>query len=393
MEKIVNLEVFLSLANNHVRGSIMRRLISLMLSIMFILTGCNDYTKMPALSLDDQEFDGYQFEQSLYYDYDARIKFRVSPMVEATYLAVEMLYDKTGFTNYPDNTVFVEDSIEVFKDYKDHSFIKMLSPMIKKGYSYDAIPSSLYYFDEYFRLRNDIELDISILKRAGGKENLEDLLVHLKTFRMDSDFDSYFRENKELYLNMLKMGQDMVTTYKVDDIIEEFYGKPIENATVTVTPFAQNAYGCSLIRKDGVLEMHPTLSVYENKEAFLSTLVHEFSHTYVNPLTTKHLELVDNTKVLYEPIKKIMSNQAYSNWETTINEHIVRANTAVMIRSILGQTAYENELNRNRERGFKYIDDVVESILYYKENRDVYSTLEDYYPEIMKVFESLAGIN
>jgi hypothetical protein len=88
-----------------------------------------------------------------------------------------------------------------------------------------------------------------------------------------------------------------------------------------------------------------------------------------------------------------MSNQAYSNWETTINEHIVRANTAVMIRSILGQTAYENELNRNRERGFKYIDDVVESILYYKENRDVYSTLEDYYPEIMKVFESLAGIN
>lgn len=371
----------------------MKKLLSLIITIMLILTGCNNLTETPSLSLDDKRFDDYQFEQSLYYDSDATIKFRVSPMVQATYIAVEMVYDETGFTNYKYSRDYMEEPVEVFNDYKAHSFIKLLSLMIKNGYSYDAIPTSLYYFDENFRLREDIEFDDDKLRRAGGKENLVDFINQLKAFRMESDFDSYFRENKEMYLDIMKQGQDMVEAYKVAETIEGFYGKPLQNATITVTPFTTNAYGPSIVRKDGSLEMIPTLHVHDNKEDFLSLLVHEFSHAYVNPLTSEHLDIVNETKDLYEPIEESMIKHAYPDWEVTVNEHIVRANTAIMMKNILGERAYKNELIRNRDRGFKYIDDVVESISYYTENRDVYPTFEDYYPEIMKVFEDLSDTN
>ena len=361
--------------------------------MMLLLIGCNNLNNTPVINSEEKKFDGYDFEQSLYYDSDTTIKFRVSPMVQVTYIAVEMLYDETGFTNYSYSRDYIEETVEDFNDYKDHSFIKLLSSMIKNGYSYDAIPKSLYYFDESFTLRNDIELDDEILRRSGGKKNLEELIVHLRAFRRDSDFDSYFRENKEMYLDIMKQGQEMVATYEVVETIEDFYGKPLQNATITITPFTTNAYGTSITREDGSLEMTPTLHVHEDKESFLALLVHEFSHAYVNPLTSEYLDIVDKTKDLFAPIEESMIEHAYPDWEITVNEHIVRANTAIMIKDILGERAYKNELIHQRDRGFIYIDDVVESIIYYTENRDVYPTFKDYYPEIMKVFENLSDEN
>ncbi len=367
----------------------MKRLVVFMVVIILLVTGCTSPSSIPDIKLDDSRFDGYEPEKSLYYNLDSGIRFRVSPMVEATYLAVEMAKNSNDFTNYQSNTPYIEAGKERFKDFEDHEFIRMLSSMMIRGYTYDAIPSSIYHFNENFTLRDDIEINEFTMKRSSGQDNLEKLMVYLKAFRMDSDFDSYFRENKEQYIKMMDKGHYMVNSYNVEETIEDFYGKPIQNSTITVTPHAKNAYGVSIDLKTGSLEVLPTLGVYDDYEIFINVLVHEISHTYVNPLTAQQGEILDETEVLYEPIKKEMSNQAYTTWETTVNEHIVRANTAIMIKDILGETAYKNSLSKDRERGFKYIDEVVESASYYIENRDEYPTFEDYHLEIMKMFLNL----
>ncbi|MGM0396102.1 MAG: DUF4932 domain-containing protein [Bacillota bacterium] len=364
----------------------MKRFIVLIITLLFLISGCISPSSIPDLSLDDPRFDGYEFEKSIYYNLDSGIRFRVSPMVEATYLAIEMADNGNDFTNYPDNTPYIEAGKERFKDFQDHEFVKMLSSMMIRGYTYDAIPSSIYHFNENFKLRNDIELNEITMKRSSGQENLKKLMVYLKAFRMDSDFDSYFMENKEQYIKMMDKGHHIVNSYNVEEVVEDFYGKPIQNSIITVTPHAKNAYGVSIDLKTGSLEVLPTLGVYDDHEIFINVLVHEISHTYVNPLTAQQGEVLEETEVLYGPIKKEMSNQAYTTWETIVNEHIVRANTAIMLRDILGEVAYENALAKDRERGFKYIDEIVESITYYTENRDNYPTFEDYHPEIMKVF-------
>lgn len=367
----------------------MRKFIVLMMAMLFLLSGCSSPSSVPDLSLDDPRFEEYEPEKSIYYNPESGIRFRVSPMIEATYLAVEMTNRANDFTNYKKDTPYIEVGKERFEEFGDHEFVKLLSSMMTRGYSYDAIPSSIYHFNEDFRLRDDIEINEFTMKRSGGLDNMEKLMAYLKAFRMDSDFDSYFMENKEEYIRMMDMGHHMLTSYKVEEVVEDFYGKPIQNSIITVTPHAKNAYGVSIDLKTGSLEVLPTLGVYDDEEIFINVLVHEISHTYVNPLTAQEGEILDETESLYEPLEKIMSNQAYTNWETTVNEHIVRANTAIMLRDILGETAYKNALARDRERGFEYIDQVVESVSHYTENRDEYPTFQDYHPELMKVFLEL----
>lgn len=303
----------------------------IMVFVLLFLTGCAAFTSTSNVSLDDEIFNDYVFEKSLYYNPEDNIKFRVSPMVEATYLLVDMLKSRTRFTNYPSNTNFIERAVEDFSDFNKHDIMKILLSTIRRGFYYDAIPSAIYHFDEDFRFRDDIEVDELVMRRAGGKRRLEALMVQLKSFRMDSDFDAFFRSNEDLYMEMMGRAHDITSRYEVGEIMETFYGKPIENATVTITPFAQFAYGCYIKLKDGTLEMHPTLGVPDNEEIFLNTLIHEFSHSFVNPLTSEHMDIVEATKSLHKPIRKQMSRQAYTNWETVINEHIVRANTALMI--------------------------------------------------------------
>jgi len=367
----------------------MKRFLVLIMAILFLLSGCTSPSSFPDLSLDDPRFEGYEPEKSIYYNPESGIKLRVSPMIEATYLAVEMTGRSNDFTNYQGNTPYVEAGKERFKEFGDHEFVRMLSSMMTRGYTYDAIPSSIYHFNEDFRLRDDIEINDFTMKRSGGLENMEKLMAYLKAFRMDSDFDSYFMENKEEYIRMMNRGHYMLTSHNVEEVVEGFYGKPIQNSIITVTPHAKNAYGVSIDLKTGSLEVLPTLGVYDDEEIFINVLVHEISHTYVNPLTAQQGDILDETKDLYEPIEQVMSNQAYSNWEITVNEHIVRANTAIMLRDILGETEYKNALARDRERGFEYIDQVVESVYNYTENRDKYPAFQDYHPELMKVFLEL----
>ncbi|WP_422485683.1 DUF4932 domain-containing protein [Gudongella sp. DL1XJH-153] len=367
----------------------MRRIVVLLIALISIISGCASPNSIPDLTLDDPRFDGYDPVKSIYYNLDSGIRFRVSPMIEATYLAVEMANSGNDFTNYQDNTPYIEAGKERFKDFQDHEFVKMLSSMMIRGYTYDAIPSSIYHFNENFKLRNDIEINEFTMKRSSGQENLEKLMIYQKAFRMDSDFDSYFRDNKEQYIKMMDKGHYIVNSYNVEEVVEDFYGKPIQNSIITVTPHAKNAYGVSIDLKTGSLEVLPTLGVYDDEEIFINVLVHEISHTYVNPLTAQQGEILEETEDLYGPLKNVMSNQAYTTWETTVNEHIVRANTAIMLKNILGETAYKNALAKDRERGFKYIYEIVEAVCHYTENRDEFPTFEDYHPEIMKVFLNL----
>jgi hypothetical protein len=88
------------------------------------------------LNLDDPRFDGYVPEKSLYYNPESGIRLRVSPMIEATYLAVEMTGRSNDFTNYNNDTPYIETGKERFKEFEDHEFIGLLSSMmIKKASS------------------------------------------------------------------------------------------------------------------------------------------------------------------------------------------------------------------------------------------------------------------
>ncbi len=121
-------------------------------------------------------------------------------------------------------------------------------------------------------------------------------------------------------------------------------------------------------------------------------LWHEFAHSFVDPITAEHLESVEKYSTLYVPIADEMMNAGgYMNWQTCVNEHIIRAITCRLFHAEIGPAAGEKALEAEREKGFKYIDSIYSSLLIYEANRSTYSSFESYYPQIVASFGEIAG--
>lgn len=116
---------------------------------------------------------------------------------------------------------------------------------------------------------------------------------------------------------------------------------------------------------------------------------HEFGHSFVNPLTTKYQKEALQYEALYQPIEAQMKNLAYSNWETSLNEHIVRAVVARLTALRLGEMSGEYILESESKQGFIYIDAIYEKLLKYEKNRKVYPTFDAFYLELLTVFEDI----
>ena len=79
-----------------------------------------------------------------------------------------------------------------------------------------------------------------------------------------------------------------------------------------------------------------------------------------------------------------MERQAYGDWQTVVNESIVRAAVVLyMLDQGFDQKQVLNELVDQVCRSFNWMPELVASLRYYAANRDKYPTLNDYYPEIV----------
>jgi len=82
-----------------------------------------------------------------------------------------------------------------------------------------------------------------------------------------------------------------------------------------------------------------------------------------------------------------MNSQAYSDWETTVKEHIVRAVACRLAAKKYGEessnlTEYRNEVGRR----FIYVIPLIAKLKEYERNRERYKTFDDFFPELLSVF-------
>ena len=140
----------------------------------------------------------------------------------------------------------------------------------------------------------------------------------------------------------------------------------------------------------GPMSMENGLPAFGSEESFRHIAWHEFSHSFVNPTTEIFSRDIDQYKALFEPISTRMKGQAYGDWQTCVNEHIVRAVTTRFAYREISPEAGEQALHGEKEHGFAYVEALCESLAGYEKQRDTYPTLVDYYPELIKVFRELS---
>jgi hypothetical protein len=123
----------------------------------------------------------------------------------------------------------------------------------------------------------------------------------------------------------------------------------------------------------------------------LGTVVHEFCHSYTNPIVDRHQEQLESagTKI-FAHVESAMRRQAYGHWKTVIYESMVRACVVRYIQAHDGPEAARREIAAQKARSFVWIGELAELLGEYETRRDEFADLDAYFPHIVDFFNDYA---
>lgn len=298
---------------------------------------------------------------------------------------------------------YKEEMNEYFNTYKNHKVVKTFNKLRIRGFSYDAPPNVMLYLSNNLTVDENTKIPDDLIARASGEKKLSSFINELKDFSYESDFNKLYEQNIPFYQAMIDNVYDKTKDMELIDSLDSYYGMEVNSYNLILSPLLHaGGYGpkveadnglydvYGIIGPDGIINNDESVIPDYSSEAILYIVWHEFSHSFVNPTTEKFIDEISMYGDLYSKIEKQMESQAYTNWQTCVNEHIVRAITARLIYLNQGQSAYDSTIAKERANGFYYVPALCDSFAKYEENRGKYPTFESYYPELINVFKELS---
>ena len=126
-------------------------------------------------------------------------------------------------------------------------------------------------------------------------------------------------------------------------------------------------------------------------KSMLPTVIHEFCHSYANPLVDTNLDgLRGPGERLYESVRSQMGRQAYGNWQTMMRESLVRASVVRYLARIEGVAAAKRQSDEDAAKAFAWVPALADLLGAYEASRETYPTLEGFMPEVERFIEEYA---
>jgi hypothetical protein len=326
---------------------------------------------------------------------ESQITIIVDPRMEL--LSVIQHFTSWSANGHIDSNVqYKKDIDNYFKGFENNAAVTKSEQLLIKGFGYDAPPEFMLYHSDPPEFKQIIPYSNYLISRALSESNLKDYADAIRDFAVKSNFMDFYNSHLNFYSEIESEAKKAVGDVDYIMALEYYYGEKKNSYTIILAPLFACNYGPqvkSATGKNIYCILGPTdiinnqLSYDKNWTTY--NLLHEFSHSFVNPVTAKYYSEIDKSKSLFEPIKTAMVQQAYITWETCVNEHLVRTNVA---RFALqgGKTYHDQIIQLELNKGFIYITNLDTLMENYENNRGTYSTYEDFYPEIIKLYNTLA---
>lgn len=366
-----------------------RLLIFTALTMLSFLNGCSKDNIVDSIPIDIEE------ESAL--PNPPGVNIKVDPRVELLAVVQHFtLWADQRHTKF--NIGYKHDIDNYFSNFSNHAAVQKSQTLTNGGFTYDAPVAFVLYHSNPPEFTQVTPYSDYLIARAGGESILKDFADKLRAFAKETDFMKFYNGKQKFYNHIQN---DMIKT--IDDtnytkLLEDYYGEKKHSYNILPAPlFHTGGYGPQVDNTDGMdiyniagpmAYSNGSLS-FGNKDNILYVLLHEFSHSFVNPVTTKYSSQIDNSKALYEPISVQMQAQAYTSWETCVNEHLVRAVVIRLMLKLRGVSYKNMVINYELSNGFKYISRLDSLFAEYENDRIQYSTFEGFYPRIIGFFNSL----
>ncbi|MCK4346893.1 MAG: DUF4932 domain-containing protein, partial [Bacteroidales bacterium] len=272
-------------------------------------------------------------------------------------------------------TTYKDDIDHYFEAFKDHPAIACIESLVSAGFTHDApVEFMLYHSDPPEFVQKNPYSDY-LIGRARGEENLIEFTDALRDFALKTNFMRFYQAHKALYDTLIAEVKSLLEGKAYIQVLEDFYGESRNSYDVILPPLFAGGYGITVESKKGydIYGVIGPCSLRDKRVTFAclgyleSIILHEWSHSFVNPLVDQNLDRFKESIALFEPIKGMMRNQAYPSWRISLYEHIVRACEIHIRANLYEDFKKDKPLRRQEGKGFWYIS-YVDSLL------DVYET-------------------
>jgi len=298
---------------------------------------------------------------------------------------------------------YCEDVDRYFASFKNDDAIRIAREVTEKNsVSYDAVMSLAININNVETLAERLPFDSpeSRLDKRWTVVDARRFLAALRQFVVHSKFREFIETHRDLYELTGARLRTLVESKSDLTWFDKFFGaKP--GARFIVVPALVNGganYGPSLRAEDGREEMFAILGVWqldaEKQPSFdsriLSDLVHEFAHSYVNPLVNRFAELDKAGDTVFRPVSTQMKLQAYGDGHTLVCESLVRTATARYLLAHDGIAAARQAVSGEEGRSFLWTGELFDLFGTYEADREHFATLDAFMPKIVAYFEALA---
>ncbi len=291
-----------------------------------------------------------------------------------------------------------------FGKFVDHPVVDAARELRRKhGIGYDAVMSMALHIEDTVTLAEKIPFHEkpACFDRRWPLGEARAFLVKARDFVKVSDFNAFMGEQEKFFRATSKRMEKKLRDRAYIKWFDRFFGtRPKARFFVIVGMLnGPGNYGVGIRRADGSEEISPILGASEFDgeglpvfgDFIVSTVVHEFCHSYTNALVDKHAdELRRAGKRLFGHCRDVMARQAYGSWKTMMYESFVRSCVVRYLEAADGPAVAAEEIKNQHRRGFEWVGDFSALLRLYEKKRTDYPDLDAFVPEIVTFFDLYA---
>ncbi len=299
---------------------------------------------------------------------------------------------------------YAGDAEKQFGKFRGHAVVNLAQKLrTTHGVSYDAVMSMAIHLTDakHLKLKLPLQPWPEGLDRRWTAHDVRNFLAAAQQFVKDSFFQEFIEQHRPLYQITEERMQTLMEKEAHLEWFDAYFGRRPQ-ASFTVALGLLNGGGCygpHFRAADGHEELYCVLGVWQTDQQglpeftrdALGTVVHEFCHSYANPLIERHLaELQPSGDALFEHVAGRMRSQAYASGQTLLNESLVRVCVIRYLRQYEGEEAARRAIQAEKARGFLWMKEMSDLLGEYETHREQYPTLEDFSPRLVAFFAETA---
>jgi len=287
-------------------------------------------------------------------------------------------------------TTYKDDIDHYFEGLQDHPAVAMVERLVDADFTHDAPVAFMLYHDQPPALDQKYPYSDYLIGRAKGEDNLIAFADALRDFARQTDFMEFYQAHQPLYHTQVTEVKSLLQGKDYVQALEDFYGESRTNCGVILPPLFAGGYGITIETQKGydIYGVIGPCSLKDDRVTFAclsyleSIILHEWSHSFVNPLVDLNIDHFEQSTHLFEPIEEMMRNQAYPNWRICLYEHIVRACEIHLRANLYEDFRKEKSLAYQEGKGFWYISYIDSLLDAYQSRREEYPTFSRFIPAI-----------